>query len=264
VRFLQQIGLALSVAAGFAVASPATAATVQVNVVFSSFTGAVGSSAQFETYIDSGLGPVLVCPDAGCGSGIGTRTAFPLTGGDNAIEFWNTDFGVERTRNFIGFVAAPAQSVVFGQTFLLGTITFSNGTWFTDPEFEISFVTSSFDDPAYNGFRWDDVLHLGITTNSAANSPAQNADFIYFTLHPGLGSARAYELSDSPTGSNTVSFDVYGQINSLTPTQFANATGGGFLDPSVSPQPTVPEPSVLGLLLAGTCGLAWMGRRRMS
>lgn len=234
---------------------PAAASLVSVTAAFTSFTGTVGDdNFQFETYIDG----IRVCPDAGCGSGIGVlHLALP---GINAVEFQNTDFGVFRTFNEIFFSSAPAQDIVLGQSFLLGWLSYENGIWFTDPEFGIE-LTAHSADPAFDGFVFSDTLHLRITPNSASNTAHQNADFLYFVLDPSLGSLRAFELGDDPSG-NRVTTEVWGMINSLHVLELTNATGGGFWDPSVADQPTVPEPTSLALLLAGACGLAWMGRAR--
>jgi MYXO-CTERM domain-containing protein len=101
-----------------------------------------------------------------------------------------------------------------------------------------------------------DTLRLTITPNQVTHTPGQNADFVWFENASGLGSIRAYELEDSPNGSNTVTLELHGRISSLDPTAFANATGGGFIHPSVEP---IPEPA--GLALLGLLA-AWSHRRR--
>jgi len=253
-------------------AGAAPAATVQVVANIQSFSGVVGSDAQFSTFFDQhdGRGPLAICPDGGCGTGIGVATIDSTTPEDPALgkfdlgtadlEFWNTNFGQSATHNRIRFTAAPAANVALGQDFLMGTLSFTNGTWFTDPDFELVFVSSS-SDAAFDGFVWTGALHLSITPNSTANTPVQNADFLWFTNSTTLGSVRAYEISDSPTGDNTVIVDIYGHINSLDLTRFDNATGGGFLDPSVG---LLPEPSALVLLGGGALALMWRRHRRRS
>ena len=85
-----------------------------------------------------------------------------------------------------------------------------------------------------------------------------------------LPSIRAYELADSPNGSNSVSVDLFGKFGSLDLTRFDNVTGGGFLDVSLTsdlggppppPPPSVPEPATLTLMGAGMIGLAAVRRR---
>jgi hypothetical protein len=241
---------------GMGLGRTADAAPVTVDMHLNSFTGDVGSDFQFVTYFDQGTGPQVVCPDAGCNPGIGVANV-ALAGGSQ-IEFWSSTFGVDSTHNFIQFVSSGENDAELGEEFLLGTLTYTNGIWFTDPEFSVTFTTSSLD-PAFNNFTWTDTIHLEITTNLDTNTPEQNADFIHLVTLPTLGSIRAYELADTPINSNSVTVEVYGTINSLHLTRFANATGGGFLDPGIDPQPTptntVPEPGTLALLSAGLAGL---------
>lgn len=236
----------------------AEAAPVSVQLKFNSFEGVVGSDFQFVTFLDQGSGPQILCPDAGCGTGIGVASV-PLAG-SNQVEFWNEDFGVERPHNAIRFVSSGVQHVSLGEEFLLGTISYTNGIWFTDPEFSVT-LTSSSTDPLFDNKSWNDTIHLFITPNLPSNAPRQNADFIFLKLLEPLGSVRAFELGESPEG-NTVEAELHGAINSLDLTRFANASGGGFLDPSTGAQPTaVPEPGSLALLATALAGLGWFKRR---
>jgi hypothetical protein len=234
---------------------PELAAASPVAVVggFTGFSGLVGSSTGFETIIDG----VSVCPPAGCGTGFGSLSysfGAPLS----AFDFYTALSGVPNTKNELAFTPAPAQDVGVGEEFLLGTFTYSNGIWLTDPEFTFE-LTSVSSDPALDGFVFSDTLHLSITSNEVTATPQQNADFVWFLGAPRLGSARAYELGDSPTGGNTVSWELYGMISSLDVTEFANATGSGFLYPTVLP---IPEPGCATLLLAAAAAAAQRARRR--
>jgi hypothetical protein len=113
--------------------APALASPVQVFGGIEGFSGVVGSDAQFVTYFDQGSGPMVICPDAGCGTGIGAANLDDNVLGTARLEFWNTDFGVERTHHVIAFEWADPQDVELGEEFLMGTITFTNGIWFSDP-----------------------------------------------------------------------------------------------------------------------------------
>jgi hypothetical protein len=231
---------------------------------FTGFSGAVGSDTQFTTFFYDGASLLSVCPDAGCGTGIGPLNK--ALSGTSYFEFWESDAfgGGAQTRNGIQFVSAE-QDVVKGQSFKLGSITFSNGIWFTAPAISVIFQSHS-TDPALNGFIWNDTIELGITPNDFVhNTPEQNADFIYFDNLRSLGSIRAYELKDSRIpGDNTVTVDLYGAISSLDLQRFANASGAGFIDPSIALAPTVsaaPEPPTLALLATGLAGLLLALRR---
>ena len=208
-----------------ALSASAEAAPVTVRMSFDSFSGQVGSDGQLVTYLDNGSGPIILCPATGCGTGIGLASV-ALDGG-NQVEFWNSSFGVDATHNFISFVSSGVNEVELGNKFLLGTITYTNGIWFTDPEFAVTFSASS-TDPGFVQ-SWSSTVHLTITTNQTTNTASQNADFIYLTGLPSLGSVRAYELN-SASGKHR-DRGAYGKISSLDLIGFANATGGGFLDP---------------------------------
>jgi hypothetical protein len=182
-------------------ATPGYGATVTTNFRFLSFSGAVGSDGQFETFINENS----VCPDAGCGTGIGIANV-DLHGITSDVAFYNTDFGVSSPVNEIILTSNPNQSVTRGVPFLAGWLTYTNGVWFTDPLFEIDATTLSLDDPSFDALVLQDTLHVGITPNTG--SPYQNADFVYLENNAFAGSVRAFELADSPTGDNTVTTEI--------------------------------------------------------
>ncbi|MEW6684216.1 MAG: choice-of-anchor K domain-containing protein [Nitrospirota bacterium] len=270
-RHLGWSRLSASLAAGAIVCVAQAANAVPVSVIggFTSFSGVVGAGGSFVTTINGSV----VCPESGCDTTFGDdsfpfTSIPPFTSPISTVEFGNSTLSgfsgttpvyTPQTPNLLSFAPAAPQDVIAGQEFLLGTFTYANGIWFTDPTFGFSLTTVS-SDPALNGQVFSDSLRLTITPNDFVNqTPDQNADFISFLGRPDLGSARAYELADSPTGSNLMTFDFYGRIGSLIPTRFDNAAGGGFLDPGVAIEPTprasVPEPGTFTLMLSGLVGV---------
>jgi hypothetical protein len=233
-------------------------------MAFTNFSGVVGGGVQFDTFFNQGSGPMLVCPTSGCTTIIGSLDT-PLLG-TSQFEFWDVDaFSGEGRHNLIRFDSSGSHDVSRGQSFLMGSLTLSNGIWFTAPDISVTFRSSS-SDPAFDGFVWTDTIRMSITPNDFVNkTPEQNADFIYLLNRPDLGSVRAYEANDSPTGSNSVTVDLYGAINSIDLQRFANARGAGFIDSSVALEPTisaVTEPTTMAFLGTGLAGLLVACRRR--
>lgn len=163
--------------------------------------------------------------------------------------------------NQLKFTSSGQQEVAaVGDEFLIGVISYTNGNWYPGTSsFHVRFTTSS-SNLAFNGQILDDSITQLVTPNDVGQTPLQNADFIYFTNHPGLGSVRVFDAFDSP-GNNTGTVKFYGKIGSLIPTRFADATGGATIVPSIDAN-LVPEPSTYVLLLAGLGILVVFGRRR--
>jgi hypothetical protein len=184
-----------------------------------------------------------------------------------------------QTRNELIFKAARdlnssiLHDVNPASQFKLGTLTFTNGLWTADAFFGFSIVAQDF--TTFASHRFDGLIHMALTPNTG--TPQQNADFIYLTDPAGnpvvspltltaLPSIRAYELADSPNGSNSVTVDLFGRFGSLDLTSIENATGGGFIDVSLTselggPPPQVPEPATFALLSSGVLALAALKKR---
>jgi len=264
----------------FAFAGAVRADNITVTGAITSFTGNVlGQNQTFYEYCPANscsvIGPPpptpVICPDLGCSEvqGIGHATF----GGDPAHDTVNQlSFFVDSgTPNGLTFQAARGPNgfplnVDPTNPFMLGTLTFTNGIWTGDADFGFSIVAHDSTNGTTHTF--DGLIHLALTPNSTTNSPAANADYIFLTDPNGnpivnpltlvpLPSIRAYELSDSPNGSNTVSVDIFGKFGSLDLTSYENVQGGGFLDTSLTtdlggpPTSPVPEPATLALLGGG-------------
>lgn len=250
----------VTLAAWVTLALPASAALVTLHGSFLSFEGAVayppGSAGHTEfgpSYINNvQVNPTT--PTARPGVGLGSLTLGP---GTTTVVFHNA----EETRNLLAFTPAPQQSVSSGDNLFIGTFILENGSWFGglgegDAMFSFQAWTVS-DDPALNGHVFTDVIRYHVTQFAVGNTPQDNADVFSFVGRSDLGGMSVYEMSDSPTGSNRGSIDLYGRIGSLIPTRFDNAQGGAFIA-------AVPEPSscLATALLLGVFGGAMRLRHR--
>jgi hypothetical protein len=109
------------------------------------------------------------------------------------------------------------------------------------------------------------TVHSAADTNDFVhNLPVTNADYVYLQNNPGLGSIRAYESQDSPTGSNQVTVDVIGFIDDLNLLEFTNPQGGGFINSSIdlTPADATPLPAALPLFVTGLGALGLVRWRR--
>ena len=234
-------------------ASTAFAATVTVTGGFTGYSGLVGCG-QFVTFING----QNVTGTTGCDS---TTLTAPLTtsfASTPNVLFDYEQLGSGATPNIVGFEPADLQNVAgVGTRFLLGTLTFANGSWFGTgndaAEFHLMLTTSS-SDSRLNGSVFDGTLELNITPNDFVNNtPLQNADSFDFKGFTNLGEILVYELNDSPTGRNTGSVDLYGEIDDLAPTDFANPQGAALLAPGTASQ--TPEPGTAALEGLGLAAL---------
>lgn len=236
-------------------ATPIFASPVTVTGGFTSFEGLIGGCGQFTSTINGrDVSPTGCDPLAG--SLVQTLVTFSST---PSVEFSQRQFfeTTDNLRNLISFAPAGPQEVAApGTRFLLGILTYENGIWNGHASLHLTLTTVS-TNPLLNGHTLDTILQLRLTSN--VGSFGQNADYIYFPSYPDTGSLRAYELFDSPTGTNASTAELWGIIGSLIPTDFANPQGGGFVSGSVTDDPgsSVPEP--------GTClltGVALVGLLR--
>ena len=242
--------------------SALNASSVTVTGGFTSFSGVVGGT---NDGITSTLNGAPLCADSGCEfTAMANKTFSP----QSSLLFQNFSPSANPA-NLVQFVPAAPQNVLgTGQNnpFLLGQLTFTNGIW-TGSATNFGFtLTTHSPDMLFNSKQITDTLVMQVTPNTfgfGANTPDQNADFVYFSGNPILGSVRAYELTDSPNGSNTVTVDLIGYINSLHLLEFANAQGGGFINSSVDIAPVVtPLPAALPLFASGLGALGLLARRR--
>jgi hypothetical protein len=193
----------------------------------------------------------------------------------------------QRGGNTFGFTAAAPQEVSgrgAGNSFLLGSFSFTNGAFHPLSYINFEFTTHS-SDAAFDGIQLAGRVRLDVnatTTNfldPALRDRAAKEEADYFTLQSAngqtfasLGSVRVFDVNRCLTADltapncNTGSVDVYGYIDSLHFDHFANATGGAFLDSSVTgaltPPAPVPEPGSAALMFAGlvVAGLARVRR----
>ncbi len=162
------------------------------------------------------------------------------------------------TINQLRFDGAPVTEVALGSTFLIGTITVTNGIWFASAEADLTVRTVS-DAPAFDGHAFTDTLRYTVTINEEdgfGGTPENRADYVEFVNRPELGRIRVLEAIDAATGPNTGTVELWGRIGSLEPLYLANAQGGVFVE-------VVPEPGTWAMLIAGLVGVGAVTRRRL-
>jgi hypothetical protein len=276
-RLLKACWVVLGVVSG-----TAQAERITVTGAFTSFSGVVlGGGQSFMQFCPAGAcggpgpGPFTstICPDAGCTSALGLATR-SLGGRPNQDTTSQLFFRVSgNPRNALIFRANSLLDDASPSRFKLGTLTFTNGLWTADATIGFSIVA---DTPIHQPHRFTGLVSMRLTPNTG--TPQQNADFITLTDAAGnpvvspltlenLGSVRAYELDDSPTGGNTVTVDLFGQFGSLNLTDFANPVGDGFLDASITaelagPVAVIPEPSTCTLVAVALGFIGFIAQRR--
>ncbi|MGZ6014548.1 MAG: PEPxxWA-CTERM sorting domain-containing protein, partial [Phenylobacterium sp.] len=277
---------ALGVAAG-AGAAEAASGTAAISFDFTGFSGPFAAATAANVNdpnqwfllgaVDSHIPtPNGVTSDAGFGNVYIGGTA-QLSG--QSVDFGYTNLPGALNNNVTFTPEASTGFVQTGQKFLLGTLSFTNGQWVggsgnpatnfpTTLNFHLATTSAT---PQFN-----QVLDSSFTvvTNQAVNdidcatNPATQmaeADFIYFTAAPKLGSMRVYDSFCAPPGvSSTGSVDVWASFGSLDLISLSNPTGGAFIEDNVNVGPIggVPEPAAWALLTAGFGLIGWELRRR--
>lgn len=168
-----------------------------------------------------------------------------------SVTFWNAAEDTLATANVLQFTPGATIVPVPFVTFILGTLSFDNHSWFSsDPQVDFGtgplYAVSVFHfDAAVSGLsgaEWiDDLVY--ISTRGAGTN-----DRFYFAGHPAMGTFVAPEGVIS-------SVDILARIGSLDPIAFVNPQGGASIIPAVA------EPSMLLLLTISVLPLM-AGRRR--
>jgi len=203
----------------------------------------------------------------------------PLTAGSTQVRFEYTNIigNAAENPNLISFTAATPAQVNVGDTFKVGTLSYTNGFWYPFATIGLSIITTS-SDPALDGHNFTGSIIVAVSSPIPFD-PADyiaNADYFYLQGSSGplapLGSVRVYERSFQPPDNpgNTGSVDLFARIGSLIPTSFENPSGGIFLSPSLDPiTSAVPESDTVamllaGLVLVGSAAARRRGRRRQA
>jgi hypothetical protein len=236
---------------GFAFASTSAVAQVSTNAAFTRYFGDVTpTGSNFETAING----VLVTPDPlNVVNGI-EQGQLLLPANTSSVEFKNRQVFSGSPFNTPSLIAwtpfvSPIPASPDG-VFEFGTLTITNGIFFNQASFDVTFTTVS-SDANFNGRTFSDTISYVVTPNLGV-STFDDADYIEVMNHPALGHPHVLE-----GGSGTV--ELWGRVGSLDPLFFANPTGGVELDMTAP----VPEPSEWLLMLAGLAGMATVTRSRL-
>jgi hypothetical protein len=175
--------------------------------------------------------------------------------------------------NVVTFTPASNQVVTTNIPFVIGTLSFTNGAWFGGVDnlpFSLAFTVTTHSSMLDLNQVWNDsfVVDTNVGSGSCSDPAVQatNADFVYVSSTPLMGSLRVYEPFCAPTPDLTQegSAQILAVFDGLEPLQFVNVQGEGFLSSSVTPGPLpsdVPEPPTWALLATGFAAIALASRR---
>lgn len=105
---------------------------------------------------------------------------------------------------------------------------------------------------------------MDLVVNAGTTDPYPAADYFFIAERPDLSSARVFDLGFQPPNNpgNTGTFDIFGKIGSLIPTQFIVTNDAVFASPKIGPlSPSdipgatpLPVPASSALIVAGLAG----------
>ena len=199
---------------GLALASTSALAQVSTNAAFTRYFGDVTpTNSNFETAING----VLVTPDPlNVVNGV-EQGQLLLPAGTTSVEFKNRQVFSGSPFNLPSLIAwtpfaAPIPAAADG-VFEFGRLTITNGVFFFQASFDVTFTTVS-SDARFNGRSFSDTISYVVTPNFGVSNFA-DADYIEMQGHPEIGRVRVYEAA-SGLG-NTGSVELWGRVGSLDP-----------------------------------------------
>jgi hypothetical protein len=242
------LGMFLAIASSSGLAQ----ATVRTDGVFTSYSGDVApvGSPTVDTHVNGvpvpPTQPPVIVNDV-------LQGELALPPGTTSVEFKVADgFGGFLLPSVLSWT--PAVSAVPSTpdgSFLFGTFGITNGVFFFEATFDMTFTTVS-SDPDFDGKTFSDTVHYVVTPNTGATD-FDNADYIYLENHPDLIPPQV-RINEGSSGT----VELWGKVGSLDPLFFANPTGGVQLFQTTP----IPEPEVFALMLAGLLGVGAASRRQ--